>query len=160
MLCNQRTNERKAEREARDRERDRERQRERDRFRDRDGYRDRGRYRSRSRSRERSRSFRRSRSSERHSSHARSESHDRRPLPPPMDDFPKKPTSATNSTDPELVNSRVFIGHLPTDRITKDELEEMFKKYGEILGESIWEMHGFHIHLKVDFIWWKLSLYH
>ena len=40
----------------------------------------------------------------------------------------------TNSSDPKLLMSRVFIGNLPTERVSRDDLEEMFSKYGKILG--------------------------
>lgn len=32
------------------------------------------------------------------------------------------------------MKARVFIGNLPFDKVTKEELETMFSKYGKILG--------------------------
>lgn len=32
------------------------------------------------------------------------------------------------------MKARVFIGNLPFDKVTKEELENMFEKYGKILG--------------------------
>lgn len=32
------------------------------------------------------------------------------------------------------MKSRVFIGNLPYEKVTKEELEAMFSKYGKILG--------------------------
>lgn len=40
----------------------------------------------------------------------------------------------TRSNDPKLANARVFIGNLPSDRTTKEDLQEKFKHYGKILG--------------------------
>ena len=40
----------------------------------------------------------------------------------------------TSSSDPKLLTSRVFIANLPTERVSRDDLEEMFSKYGKILG--------------------------
>lgn len=41
----------------------------------------------------------------------------------------------TKSKDPKLVASRVFIGNLPSERTSREELEEKFKQYGNILGK-------------------------
>ncbi|XP_013421667.1 nuclear receptor coactivator 5-like isoform X2 [Lingula anatina] len=49
----------------------------------------------------------------------------------------------TNSDDPKLLYSRVFIGNLPTDKMTEGELETMFKKYGKVLGTSLHKGYGF-----------------
>ena len=51
--------------------------------------------------------------------------------------FPKQ-NSNTSSNDPELMKSRVFIGHLPTDRITRGDISQIFDVYGEIEGLYIW----------------------
>ncbi|KAK3086625.1 hypothetical protein FSP39_021183 [Pinctada imbricata] len=96
----------------------------------------------RSRSRSHSRSYRshsrtssrrRSRSSSRHRHYrprrSRSRSRSRSP----------RITSYTNANSEDLLKSRVFIGNLPIDKITKPELETMFSKYGKILGLSIHE---------------------
>lgn len=40
----------------------------------------------------------------------------------------------TKSNDPKLAAARVFIGNLPSDRTTKEDLQEKFKPYGKILG--------------------------
>jgi RNA recognition motif-containing protein len=40
-----------------------------------------------------------------------------------------------NMTDPSTANSRVFVGNIPTNEMTKKDLEERFKKHGAILGE-------------------------
>jgi RNA recognition motif-containing protein len=37
-------------------------------------------------------------------------------------------------SDPSTANSRVFVGNIPTNEMTKKDLEEKFKKYGPILG--------------------------
>lgn len=66
-----------------------------------------------------------------------SSSSSRTPTPPPRPYFPKvqrNPTNDTNINDPDLMKSRVFIGNLPIDKITKPEMEQIFSKYGNILG--------------------------
>lgn len=45
----------------------------------------------------------------------------------------------TNSDDPVLKYSRVFIGNLPTDSMTKEDLVNKFKPYGTILGKKRWD---------------------
>lgn len=99
------------------------------------------RYRSRSRSPRRryyrssshrsSRSYRRSRSRSRGESRSRSSrsrSHSRQKERSPGIH------GSTNIQDLELMKARVFIGNLPFDKVTKEELENMFEKYGKILG--------------------------
>jgi RNA recognition motif-containing protein len=38
-------------------------------------------------------------------------------------------------SDPSTANSRVFVGNIPTNDMTKKDLEDKFKKYGPILGK-------------------------
>ncbi|CAD1473190.1 unnamed protein product [Heterotrigona itama] len=45
--------------------------------------------------------------------------------------------------DPATVSSRIFVGHLQTDDMTKVELEEHFSKYGTVVGSSINRGFGF-----------------
>jgi len=52
-------------------------------------------------------------------------------------------SSITNSDDPALLESRLFIGNLPTDQVGKREVEEKFCKYGKILGCSVHKGFGF-----------------
>uniref|UniRef100_A0A914X6Q2 RRM domain-containing protein n=1 Tax=Plectus sambesii TaxID=2011161 RepID=A0A914X6Q2_9BILA len=49
----------------------------------------------------------------------------------------------TKSNDPRLVASRIFIGNLPTDRCTKDDIQDYFGQHGEILGISVYKGFGF-----------------
>lgn len=42
----------------------------------------------------------------------------------------------TNSTDPKMVASRLFIGNLPYD-ITKDDIRGIYSRYGKIIGKNI-----------------------
>ena len=52
---------------------------------------------------------------------------------------PNQPFSTrTNSKDPNLVNSRVFIGNLSTDKVDRKVLLSVFEKYGTVLGEFSW----------------------
>ena len=45
--------------------------------------------------------------------------------------------SNTSSNDPESMKSRVFIGHLATDRLIRQDLQILFEKYGEIEGKYL-----------------------
>lgn len=40
----------------------------------------------------------------------------------------------TRSNDPRLLASRLFLGNLPTDKCTKQDIYEHFCRYGNILG--------------------------
>ncbi|XP_035735273.1 nuclear receptor coactivator 5-like isoform X1 [Vespa mandarinia] len=51
--------------------------------------------------------------------------------------------SARLLKDPATVSSRIFVGHLQTDDMTKHELEEHFSKYGTIVGSLINRGFGF-----------------
>lgn len=105
----------------------------RSRSRSRDRYRRRSRspdWRRRRRSRSRSRS-RESRHSSRSSRRGDSLGRGARQL------REKEVTNRTNIEDPAFLNARIFIGKLPSDRCTKEELEALFEPYGKILGVSI-----------------------
>jgi RNA recognition motif-containing protein len=45
-------------------------------------------------------------------------------------------------SDPSTANSRIFVGNIPTNEMTKKDLEERFKKHGAILGKLNWESAG------------------
>jgi len=48
----------------------------------------------------------------------------------------KKPVYfGTNSSDPKMIASRLFIGNLPYD-ITKDDIRGIYSKYGKIIGKN------------------------
>ncbi|XP_015610099.1 uncharacterized protein LOC107274966 isoform X2 [Cephus cinctus] len=51
--------------------------------------------------------------------------------------------SARLLKDPATVSSRVFVGHLQTEDMTKHELEEHFAKYGTVVGSLINRGFGF-----------------
>jgi len=51
--------------------------------------------------------------------------------------------SARLLKDPATASSRIFIGHLQTDDITKLELEDHFAKYGTIIASVINRGFGF-----------------
>lgn len=38
------------------------------------------------------------------------------------------------SDDPVDIDRRIFVGHLPTDQMSRHDLESLFSKYGEITG--------------------------
>ena len=56
----------------------------------------------------------------------------------------------TSSTDPKLLKARVFIGNLPTEKVTREDLTETFGKYGEVIGCSVLRGYGFVQYLKED----------
>lgn len=45
-----------------------------------------------------------------------------------------KQSDFTNSTNPQDLERRLFVGNLPTDHMTREEMEEIFSKYGKIRG--------------------------
>lgn len=45
-----------------------------------------------------------------------------------------------NMSDPSTANSRVFVGNIPTNEMTKKDLEDRFKKHGPILGKLSWNV--------------------
>ena len=49
----------------------------------------------------------------------------------------------TSSKDPKLLNSRVFIGNLPSEKVTRRELKAMFAVHGNVLGVSLHKSYGF-----------------
>lgn len=78
-------------------------------------------------------SHKRYHSGSRHRSRSRSHSHGPSAAAPTLE---KKPYYyGTNSTDPKMVASRLFIGSLPYD-ITKDDLRAIYNKYGKIIGKK------------------------
>lgn len=48
-----------------------------------------------------------------------------------------------NTSDPKLLESRVFIGNLPSDKVTRFELESLFAPFGKLLGVSLHKSYGF-----------------
>jgi len=51
--------------------------------------------------------------------------------------------SARLLKDPATASSRIFVGHLQTDDVTKLELEEHFSKYGNVIASIINRGFGF-----------------
>ena len=49
----------------------------------------------------------------------------------------------TSSDNPEMVRSRVFVGHLDTDNITKDDVQRLFSPYGRVIGVALHKGYGF-----------------
>ncbi|KAM9650165.1 nuclear receptor coactivator 5 isoform 2-T2 [Morphnus guianensis] len=43
-----------------------------------------------------------------------------------------KQSDFTNSTNPQDLERRLFVGNLPTDHMSREEMEEIFSKYGKI----------------------------
>ncbi|XP_078688328.1 nuclear receptor coactivator 5-like isoform X4 [Branchiostoma floridae x Branchiostoma belcheri] len=55
----------------------------------------------------------------------------------------RRPMVSSDTNDPRSINARVFIGNLPTDRLTRQELEGQFSKYGHITACSLHKGFGF-----------------
>ena len=51
--------------------------------------------------------------------------------------------SNTSSNDPKMLDSRVFIGNLPSDKVTRKIVEDMFSEFGKVLGVSLHKSYGF-----------------
>lgn len=49
----------------------------------------------------------------------------------------------TSSSDPKMMNSRVFIGNLAAEKVSRQAVEKMFGAYGKILGVSLHKSYGF-----------------
>ena len=49
----------------------------------------------------------------------------------------RKISNVTNSTDPSAINARIFVGNLNTFVLTKDNVENIFNRYGTIVGISM-----------------------
>ncbi|EDO36698.1 predicted protein, partial [Nematostella vectensis] len=49
----------------------------------------------------------------------------------------------TNKNDPHSVRCRIFIGNLATDKIARQDLEEIFSRHGKVLGCSLHANFGF-----------------
>ena len=49
----------------------------------------------------------------------------------------------TSSNDPKMMEARVFIGNLPADSVTRQQVEQMYKEFGKILGISLHKSYGF-----------------
>jgi RNA recognition motif-containing protein len=49
----------------------------------------------------------------------------------------------TNSNDPKMIRSRVFVGHLNTDKCSRLELEELFSPFGKVASCSLQHGYGF-----------------
>ncbi|XP_030318766.1 nuclear receptor coactivator 5 isoform X2 [Calypte anna] len=54
-----------------------------------------------------------------------------------------KESDFTNSTHPQDLERRLFVGNLPTDHMTREEMEEIFSKYGKIRALSMYRGYGF-----------------
>ncbi len=50
---------------------------------------------------------------------------------------------SNNTSDPKMLHSRVFIGNLPSEKVTRLEVEKLFSSYGKLLGVSLHKSYGF-----------------
>ena len=55
----------------------------------------------------------------------------------------RRMSDRTNSSDPKFVRSRVFVGHLNTDKCSRNELEELFSPFGKVVSVSLQHGYGF-----------------
>lgn len=51
--------------------------------------------------------------------------------------------SRTDSDDPKDLDRRIFVGNLPTDTMSREEMEDLFSKYGKISALSMFRRYGF-----------------
>ncbi len=51
--------------------------------------------------------------------------------------------NVTNSNDPKAKASRVFLGNLNTGYVTREDVEQIFGRYGRITGVSLHKGYGF-----------------
>lgn len=49
----------------------------------------------------------------------------------------------TSSKDPKMLHSRVFIGNLASDEVSRQDVETLFTSYGKVLGVSLHKSYGF-----------------
>lgn len=49
----------------------------------------------------------------------------------------------TSSNDPKMLNSRVFIGNLASDKVGRQDIENLFSRFGKVLGVSLHKSYGF-----------------
>lgn len=49
----------------------------------------------------------------------------------------------TNSADPKMIRSRVFVGHLNTEKCSRSELEDLFSPFGTVASCSLQHGYGF-----------------
>jgi len=68
----------------------------------------------------------------------------------PTDDSKLQPGTKTNSDRQQDIFSRVFVGHLPTDRCSREDVEKLFSEYGTITGCSVLNGYGFVQYQKPD----------
>ena len=49
----------------------------------------------------------------------------------------------TSSNDPKMMNARVFIGNLASDKLSRQDVMKMFESHGKVLGVSLHKSYGF-----------------
>lgn len=49
----------------------------------------------------------------------------------------------TSSNAPYMIRSRIFVGHLDTDNVTKKEVKQLFSPYGKVIGVALHQGYGF-----------------
>lgn len=59
------------------------------------------------------------------------------------DDDDGDSSTLTNSNNPRHIRSRVFVGHLNTEKCSRKHVEKLFSQYGNVVGCSIQHGYGF-----------------
>jgi RNA recognition motif-containing protein len=49
----------------------------------------------------------------------------------------------TSSLEPKMLSSRVFIGNLASEKVTRQDVVKMFEPFGKVLGVSLHKSYGF-----------------
>ena len=49
----------------------------------------------------------------------------------------------TSSSDPKMMNARVFIGNLAAEKVTRQDVMKLFQSHGKVLGVSLHRSYGF-----------------
>ena len=56
---------------------------------------------------------------------------------------PSSHGNETNRNDPRSLRCRVFIGNLPTEKMSRQDVEKIFMRHGTVTGVSIHSNYGF-----------------
>ncbi len=49
----------------------------------------------------------------------------------------------TSSNSPYMIRSRIFVGHLDTDKVSKEDVRQLFAPYGKVVGVALHQGYGF-----------------
>ena len=63
--------------------------------------------------------------------------------PSRLERFYEREGRNTSSSDPKMMNARVFVGNLASDKVTRQEVVKLFEPHGKVLGVSLHKNYGF-----------------